>query len=153
MGGVAMSEQILVPVDGSEHAFRALKMACVLAKAENCSIRLLHVVPSKEVPAGLKRYAEIEHMERAPEYLYETGIAENVLNAARDQALEDGIQNVECSIEHGDATKGILEVAGREGADTIVMGTRGLSDIQGMVLGSVAHKVAHAADCRVIIVK
>lgn len=148
-----MSEQILVPVDGSEHAFRALKVACALAKAENRSIRLLNVVPSKEVPAGLKRYAEIEHMQAAPEYLYETGIAENVLNAARDQALADDMQNVECSVEHGDVTKGILEVLGREPVDTIVMGTRGLSDFQGMVFGSVAHKVAHAADCRVIIVK
>lgn len=38
-----MSEQILVPVDGSEHAFRALKVACVLAKGENRSIRVIVV--------------------------------------------------------------------------------------------------------------
>jgi len=148
-----MAEEILVPVDGSEHAFRALKVACALAKVENQSIRLLHVVPNKEVPSGLKRYAAVEHMQDPPEFLYETAIAENVLNAARDQALAEDTQNVECSIEHGDATKGILEVAGREGVDSIVMGTRGLSDIQSMVLGSVAHKVMHAADCRVIVVK
>ncbi len=148
-----MSEQILVPVDGSEHAFRALKVACALAKAENRSIRLLHVVPDKEVPAGLKRFAEVEHIQAPPEYLYETAIAENVLNAARDQALADDVQNLECSVEHGDATKGILGVAGRESVDSIIMGTRGLSDIQSMVLGSVAHKVMHAADCRVIVVK
>jgi nucleotide-binding universal stress UspA family protein len=148
-----MSKQILVPVDGSEHSFRALKVACTLAIAEKLSLRLLHVVPNKEVPKGLERYARIEHMQATPEFMYETGIAENVLNAARDQALADGIQNVECSVEHGDVTSGILEVAGREGVDTIVMGTRGLSDIQGMVFGSVAHKVAHALDCRIIIVK
>lgn len=148
-----MAEEILVPVDGSEHAFRALKVACALAKVENQSIRLLHVVPNKEVPSGLKQYAAVEHMQDPPEFLYETAIAENVLNAARDQALAEDTQNVECSIEHGDATKGILEVAGREGVDSIVMGTRGLSDIQSMVLGSVAHKVMHAADCRVIVVK
>ena len=147
-----MSEQILVPVDGSEPAFRALKVACTLARAQNQNIRLLHVVPNKEVPAGLKRYAEVEHMRNPPEYLYETAIAENVLNAARDQALADDAPNVECSVEHGDATKGILAVAGREGVDTIVMGTRGLSDFKGMVLGSVAHKVAHGADCEVIVV-
>jgi nucleotide-binding universal stress UspA family protein len=148
-----MAEQILVPVDGSEHAFQALKVACALAKAENRSIRLLHVVPNKEVPEGLKRFAKVEHIQDPPEILYETAIAENVLNAARDQALAEDVHGVECSVEHGDATKGILEVAGREGVDSIVMGTRGLSDIQGMVLGSVAHKVAHTADCRVIVVK
>lgn len=148
-----MTEQILVPVDGSEHAFRALKVACALARVENRGIRLLHVVPNKEVPTGLKRFAAVEHMQDPPEFLYETAIAENILNAARDQALAEDAQNVECSIEHGDATKGILEVADREGVDSIVMGTRGLSNIQSMVLGSVAHKVMHAADCRVIVVK
>ena len=148
-----MNEHILVPVDGSEHAFRALELASVLAKAENRGIRLLHVVPNKEVPAGLKQFAKVEHMRSPPEYLYETAIAEGVLNAARDQALTQHTENVECSVEHGDAAKGILEAAGRGDVDTIVMGTRGLSDIQGMVLGSVAHKVAHGADCRVIVVK
>jgi nucleotide-binding universal stress UspA family protein len=150
---MAMSEQILVPVDGSDNAIRALKVACVLAKAENRSIRLLHVVPNSGVPAGIQRFAEVEHIHSPPEYLYETAVAENVLNAARDEALAEGMDKVECSVEHGDVTKGILEVAGREGVDTIVIGTRGLSDIQSMVLGSVAHKVAHAADCRVIAVK
>ena len=148
-----MAEQILAPVDGSEHAFRALKVACALAKAENRSIRLLHVVPNKEVPAGLKRFAAVEHMPDPPEVLYEAAIAENILSTARDHVLAQDVQDVKCSIEHGDATKGILEVARREGVDTIVMGTRGLSDIQGIVLGSVAHKVAHGADCRVVVVK
>lgn len=148
-----MSKQILVPVDGSEHSFRALKVACALAATEKRSLRLLHVVPNREVPEALKRYAQIEHMPPTPEFMYESGIAENVLNAARDQALANGAQDVECSVEHGDATRGILEVAGREAVDTIVMGTRGLSDFQGMVFGSVAHKVAHAAGCRVVIVK
>jgi nucleotide-binding universal stress UspA family protein len=148
-----MSAQILVPVDGSEHAFRALNVACVLARAEVRSIRLLHVVPNKEVPTALKRYAAIEHMQDPPEFLYETAIAENVLNVARDKALAEDVQDVECSIEHGEACKGILKVARRDGVDTIVMGTRGLSDFQGIVFGSVARKVAHGADCRVIVVK
>ena len=148
-----MSAQILVPVDGSEHAMRALAVACELAKSENRPLRLLHVVPSTEVPAGLKQYARMEHVHNPPEYLYETAVAESVLNAARDQALEAGASAVECSVEYGDATRGILDTAANEQVDTIVIGTRGLSDIQGAIFGSVAHKVAHAADCRVIMVK
>ncbi len=149
-----MSGQILVPVDGSEHAFRALQVACGLAKIEDKSIRLLHVVADKDVPEGLKRFAQIEHVHSSSEYLYETAIAENVLNTARSQAVAAGAQQVECSVEHGDASKGILEALACHGdVDTIVMGTRGFSDIQGLVLGSVAHKVTHGADCRVITVK
>jgi len=148
-----MSNQILVPVDGSDHAFHALRVACSLAKSENKSIRLLHVVPNREVPEGLKRFTQIEHVHDSPESLYETAIAENVLTTARDQAAAAGAANVECSVEYGDASRGILETASREDVDTIVLGTRGLSDAQGLVLGSVAHKVAHGADCRVIAVK
>ena len=61
-----MAKKILVPIDGSEHAFRALKVACALAKAENRNLKLLHVVPSNEVPAGLRRYTEVEHMRDTP---------------------------------------------------------------------------------------
>lgn len=148
-----MSGQILVPVDGSEHAFRALEVACSLAKVEDKTIRLLHVVPSKDIPEGLKRFAAVEHLHDPPEYLYETAIADNIFNAARAKAANLGLEHVDCSVEHGDPSGGILEVASREKVDSIVLGTRGLSDIQGIVLGSVAHKVSHGAACRVITVK
>lgn len=148
-----MSGRILVPVDGSEHAFRALEVACALARAEGKQLRLLHVVPSREIPKALERFAEIEHVHETPEHLYEAGIAENILNAARDRAATVGAEGVETSVEHGDASRGILAAVSHGDVDTIVMGTRGLSDIQGLVFGSVAHKVAHGAGCRVITVK
>lgn len=148
-----MSGEILVPVDGSEHSFRALQVACSLAKAENKKIKLLHVVPNKDIPEALKRFARVEHINDSAEHLYESAVAENVLSAARDQAVAVGAEDVECSVEYGEASKGILEAASSGDVDTIIMGTRGLSDIQGLVLGSVAHKVAHGADCRVIAVK
>ena len=148
-----MASQILVPVDGSEHAFRALQVACSIARAEDKLLRLLHVVPSTEIPEGLKRYAQLEHVRESPEHLYESAVAENILNAARGEAIAAGVEQVECSIEHGDPSRGILEAASRLDVDTIVMGTRGLSDIQGLILGSVAHKVSHGADCRVVTVK
>lgn len=148
-----MSGQILVPVDGSDHALEALKVACSLAKADGSSIKLLHVVPNTAVPEALKRYAEVEHIHDTAEYLYEVGIAENILNAARDRAAEEGVDEVETEIAYGDAASGILKVVADGAIDTVVMGTRGLSDIQGLVLGSIAHKVSHGADCRVVTVK
>jgi len=56
-------------------------------------------------------------------------------------------------IEDGDPAKRIIECAEKENADTIVMGARGLSDIEGLLLGSVSHKIAHLASCTVITVR
>ena len=148
-----MSGQILVPVDGSDHALEALSVACYLAKAEAKRVRLLHVVPNREVPEALKRYADVEHIHDTPEYLYEVSIAENILNTARNQSADAGVHDVETEIGYGDPAKGILKVVSDDDVDTVVMGTRGLSDIQGLVMGSVAHKVSHGADCRVVTVK
>lgn len=148
-----MTGRILVPVDGSEHAFRALEVACSLARAEGKKLRLLHVVPKAEIPDGLKRFAAVEHVRDSPEHMYEAAVAENILDVARGQAVSAGVEDVESSVEHGEASRGILEAASRGDVDTIVMGTRGLSDFQGLVLGSVAHRVGHGAECRVVTVR
>jgi nucleotide-binding universal stress UspA family protein len=47
----------------------------------------------------------------------------------------------------------ILRVATEVDADLIVMGTRGLTDWSGLLLGSVAHKVLHMAECPVLLVR
>lgn len=56
-------------------------------------------------------------------------------------------------MERGEPAEQILETAKRTDVDLIVMATRGLSDIQGLVMGSVAHKVSHAAPCTVVTVR
>ena len=53
----------------------------------------------------------------------------------------------------GKAAKAIVDEASRFGADLIVMGSRGLSDFQALLVGSVAHKVLHYAHCPVLIVR
>ena len=64
-----------------------------------------------------------------------------------------GLTAVEAMERDGDPAKIIAEVANTQRFDAIVMGTRGLSDIRGLILGSVAHKVNHLAKCTVITVK
>ena len=53
----------------------------------------------------------------------------------------------------GKPAEQILEVAGSEGVDMIVMGSRGLSDAKALFLGSVSHKVANHATCTCVTVK
>jgi len=57
-----------------------------------------------------------------------------------------------CKIARADQARVILDEAQRTQPDMIVMGSRGLSDIRGLVVGSVSHKVSHAAPCHVVTV-
>ncbi len=147
-----MDKRILVPVDGSDYSLKALDIAADLAEKYGSTVIILHVVPSNEVPEGLKKWAKTEQFLDPPEAIYEQAIANRILEAAETRLNGNDISSIQRATEHGDAAKQILEVAKREHADLIVLGTRGLSDIQGLVLGSVAHKVTHAAPCTVITV-
>jgi len=147
-----MYRNIVVPVDGSDHAFKAVELAATVAARDGASLWLLHVVPYAEMPEGMRRWAEIEHVD-APVALYEGAVADNILAEAADRAEKVGVADVHKCTEHGRAAARIVEVARQEHADAIIMGSRGLSDIQGLLMGSVAHKVNHAAKCTVITVK
>ncbi len=128
-------------------------MACDLAEKYQATLLLLHVVPSRELPESVRHFAEVEGIEGPPELVYEKVVAKNVLESGIKLARDKGLKSLNELIEYGDPAKIIVDVAARRHADTIVMGTRGLSDIKGLVMGSVAHKVSHIADCTVISVK
>jgi nucleotide-binding universal stress UspA family protein len=70
--------------------------------------------------------------------------------------LKDGgvdVKTEEVTAFHGHIANRLIEAAERHQADVIVMGSRGLSDIKGMFLGSVTHKVLHMAECPVLVVR
>lgn len=148
-----MHKHVLIPVDGSDHSFKALDVAADLARTYGSKLTILHVVPSNEVPEGLQRWAKTEQFLDPPQAIYEQAIADRILEAAESRLKGKDIRSIQRASERGDAAKKILEVAKRKGADLIVLGTRGLSDFQGLVLGSVAHKVTHAAPCMVVTVR
>lgn len=147
-----MYRHILVPVDGSDFSFNALDIAADISGKYGSTLTLLHVVPITEIPEGLKKWAKSEQFLDPPEAIYKQAIADGILEAAESRLSGKDVESVKRVTEHGDAAKRIVEVAKREKADLIVLGTRGLTDFQGMVLGSVAHKVAHSAPCTVITV-
>lgn len=76
-----------------------------------------------------------------------------VLDAAEAMAESRGVRVAHAGVLSGSPAKMILEAAERHGSDTIVMGSRGLSDIAGLLLGSVSHKVSHLAPCTCIVVR
>ncbi len=147
-----MTKRILVAVDGSAHSLRAVDVAVDLAKQRGYALRLVHVIPSTSVPPGLQKWAKIEHVHESPQWLYDESLADNVLNDAQDRIADANSIDTDRFVDHGDAAKCIIGMSEDAETEMVVLGSRGLSDFGGLVLGSVAHKVAHSASCPVVTV-
>ncbi len=146
-----MFSSILVPVDGSEHARKALAVACRLLSPDDGTLYLIHV-PEPIAHEALLVWgigavaldASLEERRR---------VGEEVLTHAVEAAREQGATRVESRLGEGEPARAILAEADERGVEAIVMGSRGLGDFQGLVVGSVSHKVAHAAASTVITVR
>jgi len=64
-----------------------------------------------------------------------------------------GVKNVSQHIDEGNPVEIILKLAESADADMIVMGSRGLSELKGMLLGSVSYKVNNLSKCTCVTVK
>jgi len=140
-----MFDNILVPVDGSEHAKQAVEAAAKLAEKFGSQITLLHIMPragSHRVPDELKKFARVEHLSANEAQIF-SSIAEAIVNRAKDQAQSLGAKNTKTAIETGDPATTIIDYSNAHDIDIIVMGRRGLGELAGLFMGSVSHKVAH----------
>ena len=143
---------ILVAVDGSDHATSALELASDIAAKYGATLHVFNAIESTELPKALRRYAESEHIEGSTPRIY-TVIAERLLDTAAAEARELGVETVKPVIRNGDPAQQIVDYAKEAKIDMIVMGSKGLSDIQGLMLGSVSHKVSHLAPCTCVTVR
>ncbi len=147
-----MIKHILLATDGSDTALKATRWAAELAKTYGAKVTVLHVVHipaalagSTVLPGGATDVAVVTRlMEQA---------AEGVLTVTTPLLEEAGVE-FETRIEYGHTAETIVRVANENGADLIVMGSRGLADASALLLGSVSHKVLHAVhDKPVLIVR
>ncbi len=140
-----MFEKILVGIDGSEHSFKAAKMAGELVRKLNAeSVR---VVACYE---PLVDYATVLYMEEL--VTRRITIAETNVKRAIEEIGEVSI-TVESDICEGTPAESILMAAKKYDIDLIVMGTRGLSQLAGLLLGSQSQKVISQALCPVLLVR
>jgi nucleotide-binding universal stress UspA family protein len=138
---------ILAPVDFSDHSARALDTAISIAKIFGAKVQLLHCYP---LPAAVVApYGGTIPMD----------LERDVRNAAAKQ-IEEWVGKVVAAGVEGQgfvtsapAVRGILDRADDVGADLIVMGTRGLSGLKHVVLGSVAERTIRLAKCPVLTLK
>jgi len=172
-----MIKKILVPVDGSPHSVKAVELASDLASKYEAEIVLLHVLLRGHMPDGLKKAIEIEvgtrktssdHLVNMPQQIMArvgskkdtqfsleelNYIGKYVLSSVATICRDKGIATVQERVEEGNPANVIIKIAEQVPADMIVMGNRGLSDLKGILVGSVSHKVSHLAKCTCVTVR
>ncbi len=148
-----MFTNILLAVDGSEHALNATDRACTLASQCGARLTILTVAkPIKGMSGQVREFMYAEHIVGEPQYVL-SEMAKSVLIEAAKRARQAGLQNVKTVVREGQPARRIVEYAKEHEADLIVLGSRGLGDIGGLLLGSVSHKVISLAECNCLIVK
>jgi nucleotide-binding universal stress UspA family protein len=175
-----MTKRILVAIDGSTHAAKALAFAAGMAKAADTELVLLHVVPNRPLSADERRLAETEYGAtlrkdlllgkliqagddsmvpsifarlRESEAAARQSIGRRVLEDAADSARKAGAKVADLVVEAGDPAAQIVAAAQRLDAGHVVMGARGLGGFGSLVLGSVSQAVVHQVKCPCTIVK
>ena len=138
-----MFKSIVWANDGSEAALRALPFVKELAQAGGATVTLVHVVERIEGAGavGLPRRADEAEVQAE-------------LRGLVDQLTSDGVS---ATLEiRGDVgarpAHEVADIARSTDADLIVVGSRGLSSIGGLLVGSVTNRVLHIAPCPVLVV-
>ena len=139
-----MYKKILVPTDGSEFAKKAQKHALFLASVSGAEIIAVSVTENNFVN-GLPLDDEVYQLNQILKQRSEENLKEF------DELNKDDLK-ITHVIREGSPAKVILEVAGEESVDLIVMGSSGKSGFDRFIMGSVADKVVNSAKCAVLVV-
>jgi nucleotide-binding universal stress UspA family protein len=142
-------QRILIPLDGSPLAERAMESGLRLAQNLQAEVTLLRCVPHivadgklDEHERGLSRRMQEDLLGEAKEYL----------RARSDEAAQSGVL-INTAVRIGPPADGILEYVETYGIDLIAMATHGRSGLKRWIYGSVTAKVLRSASCSMLVVR
>lgn len=151
-----MTAKIVTAIDGSNSSWKALDMATDMAKAQGAELIVVHVVPYEPMPDELKEFARVEHVpvdDEEARFHQARTLGDALTRSAERRVHQRGYDKVATKVVEGPPAEGIVAAAREAEADVVVVGSRGLSDAKGLLLGSVSHKVAHLSPCTCVTVK
>ena len=137
-----MFKHVLVALDGSEYSQMALPTAIEVTRKFGADLFVLHV-------AEHDRGRSVVFSEETPADA--TQLVGRAVKVARNEGIT--AKGELRDVGAGHVAKAIVETAQANDIDLIVMGSRGLSDIQGLLLGSVTHKVMQLAHVSVLVAR
>ncbi|MBC7174025.1 MAG: universal stress protein [Polyangiaceae bacterium] len=138
-------QRILVPIDGSDGAARALILADELAEKTEGELTLLQVIEEEDpLPSFWDRVPEgVDRVDYLADQRYRA--IESTLTSLRAR--------YERRVEQGYAAEVICKVAEQDAFDLIVIGRRGLTPVTRFMLGSTSDRVVHHAPCAVLVAR
>ncbi|EHQ36214.1 universal stress protein [Methanoplanus limicola] len=139
-----MYKKILLASDGSDNAERAAKEAAGLAEELSSQIILTYITGTPPQSKLVKDNFDVHKVLKDD--------AEKKIKQTISALTEKEIPYT-LKVAIGDPADEIIRIAEKEKADLIILGSRGLGTIKGVVLGSVSRKVTHSAECPVMIIK
>ncbi|AUC85412.1 universal stress protein [Polaribacter sp. ALD11] len=141
-------KKILVPIDFSKPSEYAAKMAAKIAKKTNATVYLIHLI---ELPSGVIDMGSGSKFSIPESMLYLRKTREKVLEFKKSFFSEDII--VEYFIKLNNPFEGIKKYAEKINADLIIMGSKGHSEFEEIMIGSNTEKMVRSSKTPVIIVK
>lgn len=144
-----MFSRILVAVDASQAAERALESAIDLAKKYNAKLIILHVIMQRLYAVTPTEAGVLTPTVLVSEIQAE---GESIIKKAKEQASHAGI-DYECKMVQGDPADEIIRSAHMEGANLVILGSRGLNEVRAFLFRSVSDRVSHRVRCPTLIVK
>jgi nucleotide-binding universal stress UspA family protein len=143
--------KILVAVDGSDPSFNASTYAIDFAKRNGAELIVLYIV--SPVPYSQFEYANIGRMKEIESIEMEKAQRE-VVDKVKQKATENNVSvKTDVLIKYTSVVKEIVEYAEDNKVDMIVIGSRGVTGLKKILLGSVANGVVTYSHCPVLVVK
>jgi nucleotide-binding universal stress UspA family protein len=145
-GKHAEIKSILVAVDGSEYSEKAVRYACAIAAPLKAELLILYVVPM------LVNATPYQDTVSDQPFLALQKVGEDILARTKKLAGDLGCSATDL-ISYGEPASRIIEVAQDKEIDIIVLGSRGVSGLKRLFVGSTSDKVIRQANCPVMVVR
>ena len=147
-----MISKILIAVDGSSHSVKAVEYGAEIAAATKADVILLYVVKEYAIPEAVREFARAEHVFGMDIDLLKRA-AQFILDKAVEAARKAGVNNIEVEVEEGMVARTIANRAEHHRVSLLVLGSRGMGDLEATLRGGVSHRVGLIAKCPVLVVK